>query len=482
MRFRARIALGALVFLSAATLGFADGEKNAPPGSPNPSNATSPATVTPALPAVSSAPPPSQQTATSSETPMEAPSWDPMPASSGNPGLLTLETGETLSKGSFDIVGGVGKISRMPGTVTVLQVQPAFAVGLTNWLSFSFEFDAWNHIHVDTPAELSLAPVNSLNPQYMNTIYPSVLPATGFPPAYVEDFPFAASNHGGVGEIDLGFKLGLLSERRGNWMSFSVSNNFFIPTERGYASLISNQVQNGRFSYEVGLQASKALMHHSVVAVMNASYQILPSTTFTVAGVSTGLLLQQANQLQVGAGFLMFPDKRINVISEYDGLVFVGKAIPNTTFGARDPVDSVYGIRLYAAKHLALDVGYRYTLNLSSDKDRNGFVVKLAVASWRKKPSPPQQADHVFAACSVNPSSVAAGSANLVEVTANASDTAGRPLTFAWTASGGAVTGTGPFVRWDHAGVAPGTYTLSARVDNGAGLTTSCSTEVTVTP
>ena len=494
MKIGAHFALAALVFFSAAGAGFAGDDKTATPKEPAVSGGASshgesqPAAASVASPAVSPAaatPPPAVPAPQSSsdEVPSEAPKWDPMPASSGNPGLLTLETGETLSKGSFDIVGGVSKVSRMPATVTVLQVQPAFAYGLTDWLSFSVEFDAWNHIHVDEPAELSLSPVNALNPMYKNTIYPSVLPATGFPPAYVEDFPFAASNYGDYGELDLGFKIGLLSERRGNKLSFSVSNNFYVPTKTGYSGLIGNQVQNGRFSYEVGLQASKALMHKSFIGTVNASYRILPSASYNVAGFSTPLVLHQADQLQVGAGFIMFPDKRLQIISEYDALIFVGTATANTTYGARDPVDSIYGLRVYAAKHVALDVGYRYNLNLTSDKDRNGFVVKLAVASWRqKRETAAAQEDRLVSSCVVDKTTVAASSSDLVEATANATDSAGHPLMYSWTATGGEISGSGPYARWSHAGLAPGSYTLTARVDDGAGHSSTCVITVTLTP
>lgn len=490
MKIGAHFALGAFVFLAASAAGFADdGNSSAPPPPATAASATASAdAVSPATPAatpnsVSASPAiasPAPQ-GEADENAQQTPKWDPMPASSGNPGLFTLETGETLSKGSFTLVASVSKISRMPASVTVLQAEPALAIGVTDWLSVSAELQAWSYVHVGVPSELSLNPVNALNPRYMNTIYPSVLPSTGFRPAYVEDFPFAAGHHGDTGEIDLGAKIALMSEKRGKWMSLSLSNNFYIPTKTGYSSLISNQVQNGGFSYQVGLEASKSLMHNSMVAVANASYQIFPSRSYNVTGISTALTLQQADQLQVGAGFLMFPGKRFQVVSEYSGLIFLGNATPNTTFGARDPVDSLTGLRFYFIKHLALDVGYRYNLNLSSDKDRNGFEAKLAIASWREKPvAAPVVSDRVVTSCTVDKSSLAAGSSDIVEATVNASDVAGHPLTYAWTASGGSISGSGPYARWSHEGLAPGSYTLSVRVDDGAGNTSSCSSVVTL--
>ena len=97
-------------------------------------------------------------------------------------------------------------------------------------------------------------------------------------------------------------------------------------------------------------------------------------------GATSQGVLKLADQMPIGAGLLIFPDKRFQIISEYDGLIYIGKGIQNTTFGARDPVDSLMGFRIYAVKNLALDVGYRYNLNLTNHEDRNGFVVKIAFA------------------------------------------------------------------------------------------------------
>jgi len=140
-------------------------------------------------------------------------------------------------------------------------------------------------------------------------------------------------------------------------------------------------------------------------------------------------------------------------------------------------VDSLMGFRLYALKNLALDVGYRYNLNLTNHQDRNGFVVKIAFARWPEKPLPP---DSVTASCSAEKSSVMEGSNEFVAATASATDANGRPLTYTWSASSGKISGVGPFVRWDSTGLAAGNYSLTARVDNGVGNNASCSTSIAV--
>ena len=367
----------------------------------------------------------------------------------------------------------------MPGDITVLQVVPSFGVGITNWFTVFLSIDADEHIHVDQPSLLSLNATNGL--QYRNTIYQSFLPCTGCAPAYVEDFPFASHNGGGIGEIDLGFKIGLLSEKRGKPFSLSIRNDFYIPTQTGFSTLLSNEVQMGTFNYGLGLEASKTLFHRSILATVNWAYRFTRESNYTVEfnGVPTPGVLKLADQMPVGIGLQIFPDKRFQIITEYDGLIYVGKGIQNTTQGARDPVDSVMGFRLYALKNLALDVGYRYNLNLTNHEDRNGFVVKLAFARWPEKPLPP---DNVTATCSADKTSVMEGSNDFVTATVAATDANGRPLNYSWTASGGKIIGTGPYVRWDSTGVVGGSYSLTARVDNGAGKGASCSSSVAVQP
>jgi outer membrane protein OmpA-like peptidoglycan-associated protein len=404
-----------------------------------------------------------------------------MPALDGNPGLYTLETGETIPKHGWSLGIGLNKFSRMPGDITSLQLVPSFAYGVSNRFSIFFQINSYDYIHVGEPSLLSLASANAANPPYLNTIYNSIIPSTGFPPAYVEDAPFASHNGSGVGEMDLGFKIGLLSERRGKPISLSIRNDFYIPTQTGLANLLSNQVQYGKFNYGVGLEASKTFFHGGITATANWSYRFMRDSSYTVnvGGTPETLVLNLADQMQVGAGLLIFPTKRFQIMTEYDSTIFIGKGIQNTSFGARDPVDNIIGFRLYAWKWAALDMGYRYSLDLSNHRDRNGFVIKVGVAHWPEKPLPP---DVVTATCALDKSSLMEGSDAYVTATASATDSNGRPLNYMWTATGGTIDGSGPYVRWDSTGARAGSYTLTSHVDNGAGKAASCSANVTVQP
>jgi outer membrane protein OmpA-like peptidoglycan-associated protein len=95
-------------------------------------------------------------------------------------------------------------------------------------------------------------------------------------------------------------------------------------------------------------------------------------------------------------------------------------------------------------------------------------------------PPPPAPKGPPVAACSANPTSVYAGSNDVVAVHVNASSPDNLPLTYSYTATGGAVEGTGPDARWNSSGLNPGTYTVNAKVDDGKGGTASCAADVRV--
>jgi outer membrane protein OmpA-like peptidoglycan-associated protein len=84
------------------------------------------------------------------------------------------------------------------------------------------------------------------------------------------------------------------------------------------------------------------------------------------------------------------------------------------------------------------------------------------------------------AACSASPASVYAGSGDSVQVHVNASDPDNDTLTYTYTATGGTVSGTGADARWSSSGLAVGTYTVNAKVDDGKGGTATCAADIAV--
>src|SRR5881398_562979 len=115
------------------------------------------------------------------------------------------------------------------------------------------------------------------------------------------------------------------------------------------------------------------------------------------------------------------------------------------------------------------------TARQNSFRAGTGLVLRFGI------PNPPPPPNHApVAACSVSPASVYAGSGDSVAVHVNASDPDNDPLTYTYTATGGAVEGTGPEARWNSSGVAAGSYTVNAKVDDGKGGSASCAVDIKV--
>jgi outer membrane protein OmpA-like peptidoglycan-associated protein len=87
------------------------------------------------------------------------------------------------------------------------------------------------------------------------------------------------------------------------------------------------------------------------------------------------------------------------------------------------------------------------------------------------------------ATCSIDKNNVTTGSGEAVPVHVSASDPDGDSLTYSWAASGGRVDGTGTDARWTENNAGAGTYTITAKVDDGHGGTANCTADVhVVTP
>lgn len=300
---------------------------------------------------------------------------NPVPTTSGTLGLFTLESGELLASGwSFSAYGN--RFTRMPGSVVVSSYGLTVGWGFRKWVNFYTDFQPEVATQIGSPDELSLRtpPDVKAFPQFASTIYRTLPP--GQRPGYVEDFPFASRNDSGPGDVTLGVKFKLLSEDDNAPLSLSIRNDAIIPTRYTLTDLLGNGTQTGAFDDMILVAASRNFFN-LVTLVGDFGYMF---TRDPRAGGSKDLT--QADQIHIGSGFILFPAKRLQFMNEYNGLVFAGAATPNMTFGARDPVDGIWGVRIYIVPQAAIDIGYRYMLNLNNAIDRSGFVVKLGVSSW----------------------------------------------------------------------------------------------------
>ena len=408
------------------------------------------------------------------------PKFSPMLATTGTIGFFNLETGQTLAKDGFLFSAYGNKFGRMPGSVTILQTGFDFSYGLTDALNFYAAFDPYGHVHVGCPGQLSLRsiPLATCAPVHFGAPVPGSFFPTNFgsTPGYVEDYPFASNNTGGIGNITLGLKYAFASETKGAPVSFSIRNDLVISTRTDVTKLLNNGTQGSPLSDLVSLALSKQWSNR-FAAAFNFGYMFNRAPRDSQDAV----LFAMPDQLRIGVGVVSFPQSRVQPIFEYSGVVFV--SAPGTprdnSFGAREPIEGTYGLRVYPIHHLGIDIAYVRMLNLTDLNDRNGFLVKIGTGYSPAKAATPNHPPTV--SCMADKGTVASAG-DVVAVSCNASDPDNDPLTFTWSSTGGKVDGGGPAVRWTAQGAAPGSYTISAKVDDGRGGYASANVTVTVRP
>jgi len=119
---------------------------------------------------------------------------------------------------------------------------------------------------------------------------------------------------------------------------------------------------------------------------------------------------------------------------------------------------------------------------VAADGRQNNFRIGSGIVlRWGYPPEPPKPIHPPTASCSANPSSVYQGTTDAIAVHVDATDVDKVGLTYSYTATGGTVEGTGPDARFNPSGLAIGTYTVNAKVDNGHGGTATCAADIAIT-
>jgi hypothetical protein len=180
--------------------------------------------------------------------------------------------------------------------------------------------------------------------------------------------------------VTLGLKVNFWSQTRGDPLSVSLRTDFVIPTSSSKAELASSGTQTGTLNYSFSLGLSRSF-RHGILLANNVTYLVTRNPQSH--GKS---LLTPPDEIIFGQGFIFFAQRRLQLLTEYtavfpqEGHAFgvIGIDTENTSRGPNTPVDGVWGIRWYWRRSAALDLGYRYMLNLHQVQDRNGFIFKLS--------------------------------------------------------------------------------------------------------
>lgn len=242
------------------------------------------------------------------------------------------------------------------------------------------------------------------------------------------------------------------------------------------------------------------------------------------------VLLDRPDELLLSVGLDFTPNKFFQPILEFRSTRYVGGRTPNAL--EHHPMDAIAGFRVFPKRWFGFGLAYRYNINQqkgSSFKDSFGTDVTIPCGDFTPTPQEgegpctPTVVSNTFdgnlpgftnstnphgfigqffigrrnerlgdivnlpanvTALSVSRETLTGGCAEgyrpkagqtcndnfTIDVATTAVDPENDVLTYNYTVSGGRIVGSGANVQWDLSGVAPGTYTITAGVDDGCGL------------
>ena len=271
--------------------------------------------------------------------------------------------------------------------------------------------------------------------------------------------PFSLNGGGGAAAFYFNKHIGIEAEFQGYG---SFTHSLVIPAGSAACPGATNclvTAQGNLFTYNVGpiVKFRSKHLEPFVEALFGGAHSNLYGNLFTSCGGATGCVAASKSPSN----------------NAFDFIIGGGFDIPVSKSFAIRPVQLDYALTRF---------GNGFTggnNNQSNFRYQAGIVFRFGGSS---PPPPPSPNRSPAASCSANPAQVISGSGDIVEVRADASDPDNDPLTYAWTATGGSIDGTGSQVRWNSAGLALGTYSVTARVNDGRGGTTSCTAEIRVDP
>lgn len=240
-----------------------------------------------------------------------------------------------------------------------------------------------------------------------------------------------------------------------------------------------------------------------------------PGGTFT--------LLDRPDELLISGGVDFPVNRYFQPIVEYRSLTYVGGRTPNAF--ENNPQDLIAGFRVFPARWASFGFAYRYHVNqqdadsfdtddvntasafvpcaagntacvptrvtnisgipagFQASQNPHGAIIQATVGRRNKRQAAIEDVPANVDSVTVSDSEIVlpcppgqrskSGGCNdntTVNVATSASDKENDVLTYNYTVSGGRIVGSGANVQWDLSGLQPGSYTVTAGVDDGCGL------------
>ncbi len=348
-------------------------------------------------------------------------------------------------------------------------------------------------------------------------------------PSYLPDAPFLNRTYGesSFNEFTGGVKWRFTGINNPIGVGIIASYKWYADNADDFSGF--NQLQRGsgpggsQGDVDVTLFAGARLAKWANLSA-NVGYTYTTSVKSDFPG-GTYTILSRGDELNAGIGVDFPVNKYFQPIFELTSKRYIGGRTPNAF--ENNPIDAIAGLRIFPKRWFGFGFAYRYHANeqdaesfgdegpfssaiavncppntstctprtitssfsgippgFQPSQDPHGYIVQFFAGRRDKR-----QAELINQPANVNSVTLADTTITLgcqpgyhpregttcndntsVGVATSASDPENDVLTYNYTVSGGRIVGTGANVSWDVGGLAPGTYTITAGVDDGCGF------------
>ncbi|HEX9724968.1 MAG TPA: OmpA family protein [Vicinamibacteria bacterium] len=360
----------------------------------------------------------------------------------GDTGFFDIFSAYTLQRGDFAAAGFRDNIDRSPEDLDISNFIGTVAVGATDKLEIFGRFDVQRRIHA---LDLQSPPTD--------------------PPANYNDEPRVFQRWSkAFGDVWVGAKYNILSEYDDKPVGLGVRGFVKFPAaseDEGHGT--------GKASGGAHLVLSKTLGE-----AVGTSYYV----GFQGNGSPDEPDIDIGSAFQWGLGLSAPTNRAIRATAQLSGSSFSGN-----DFDQDSPVDVLLGLTYQTARGVFVTAGWRTNFNFDQpDESASGFNISIGyhpgVRGPYTPPPPPPANRPPTVSVTANPPEVEEGADS--RVTADASDPDGDPLTYAWRAPDGRITGSGPAVTWTAPTGTEGSFPVTATVDDGRGGTASDTVNIRV--
>ena len=366
------------------------------------------------------------------------------PTSSGSTGIFNVFVADTLRKGEYSVAIGGLRFHRELGAATVAPV--SFTVGLHERIEIFASHELYRRLDLD-------AGPGSMDREESRVPAPDP-----------NSSPSWNGEGDGRGDFRAGFKVNLMSERRGQALGLALQNRFLLSFDKTRANLELEPV-SGQKGLGLDLILSKDVGRVTFSA--NTGWMWVSRSFFDEWPI------ERRSRFNWGLGAdVPMGRSKTHFMGE-----LIGSALEKD--GAPTPVDTpsllefLGGFRIFAGRRAALSLAYNLKLATTGaaveTTGRHGWFVQLALQ--RKRNRPP------IILCPTNAIALIEGESAAIRAQFNDPDD--DELTVTWSATGGRLHDPGATVVFDSTGLDAGSYTLSVEATDGQNLA-SCSSDILV--